>query len=189
MSGKLIAIGMSVFIVGFFITMRVAIEYSSTRTYNRDLTHKLKEPLNRLFDMQDYIMKTKSKYGTLDNKILDDIAGELEYFYFPNNINDPRLPLIVCRRESRGYFKDFKGDLNKHEIGLGYYILYGNQFKVKAVLVDKLEDLLKLTEDNRELDASYLKSGEAILIGGKKKNVKIEVPENSSSDHPANHNQ
>lgn len=169
MIGKIIATVMTIVVVGFFITMLVMIQYGPGREYNRDLTIKLKRPLNNLYDLQTYIEKTKRDRTALDEKVLNDLAGEFEYFYFPKNINDSRLPFIACRKESRGAYKNFKGEIEKFEIGLGYFVLHGSKFKIKTLLPSQLDNFLLLNEKGTELSESYLLSGEAIVIGGKSK--------------------
>jgi hypothetical protein len=105
---------------------------------------------------------------------LNELCGNYEFYYIPENYSDMRKILIINSEESMIQLKTFSGELLPKSTSLGYYIMYGGEFKLRNIEVSKLNPqlpLIKVGEYGTKIDPSIVeKSDNKIFLLKKKDN-------------------
>lgn len=177
-SGKILVgfflLFMFIFVGGFYYV----VANSKGRDHNRE---EQKRELARqvcLEKMQYYIEEMKRAKAPVVLEKLNELCGDFEFYYIPENYPDMRKVLIISSEESMIQLKSFSGELMPKSTSLGYYLMYGGEFKVRDVPTEKLKSqfsFIKHGEYGSKIDPSIIEKSEGkIFILKKKEGTKKE---------------
>lgn len=153
--GCVVAIFLSIFL--FIYTFH----FSKGREYNRIAQTKAYEPKECLYAIKTYIEEMKSKKLPVQLNKLNELCGKYEFYYFPENFNDMRRVLIMSKKETLIQLKGFDGSDRQNLVSIGYFVIYGDEFKIKDVDTAQLGKTLsvhyKKNKDYIEAETQKLK--------------------------------
>ncbi len=162
-SGKIIASFMILFFLGFLGLFFYVTKYSQGREHNRLEQERELEKKLCLSQMKSYIEEMKSKKKPVLIEKLNEFCNGYEFYFFPDNFLDMRKILILSSTESMIQPKTFKGELLEKSVSMGYFVMYGDQFKIKDVEREKvytvLRNELKLTVEDEKSIYPLLQEG------------------------------
>lgn len=151
-SGKWIVGPFLLFLIVFLGGFYYVAKNSKGREHNRNEQKRELEKMVCIGNMKDYIddCKIKSKPVLLEK--LNEFCESYEFYYFPENYLDMRKILIVSSEESMIQLKSFKGELSPKSTSMGYFVMYGGEFRVRDVETKKIKALLLLEFNRSEVD-------------------------------------
>jgi hypothetical protein len=163
-SGKLIAGFMIFSFIGFFGLFFYVTKYSQGREHNRQEQARELERQVCLDQMKKYIEAMKFKKEPVLVEKLNELCGAYEFYFFPDNFLDMRKILIISAAESMLQPKSFNGELLEKSISMGYFVMYGDQFKIKDIERDTVITVLrkefKITAEDEKSIYPLIKEGE-----------------------------
>jgi len=163
-SGKIIAGFMIFSFFGFLGLFFYVTQYSQGREHNRAEQVRELEKSKCLHEMQEYIEKMKLEQKPVVVEKLNEFCGPFEFYFFPDNFLDMRKILILCSSESMMQPKSFKGELLEKSISMGFFVMYGDKFKIKDVEREKvfteLRNEFHLVIEDKESIYPLIKEGE-----------------------------
>ena len=129
-----------VFIGGFYYVFT----NSKGREHNRKEQARELEKQFCLETMQEYIESMKSAHQPVLIEKLNELCRNFEFYYIPEGYPDMRKILLITSDESMIQLKTFDGELLPKSTSLGYYALFGDEFKIKDIPAEKVNALLYL---------------------------------------------
>lgn len=155
-SGKLfvvIFVGfMSVMVGGFFYV----ISNSKGREHNRNEQMRELAKQECLSKMQKYIEEMKEKKQPVKIERLNEFCDEFEFYYFPDNFLDMRKILVSSTAENMIQLKSFKGELQPKSTSMGYFVMYGGDFKIRDVEREKFISKFRIGQNLIDPEAETL---------------------------------
>lgn len=177
---------MSVLFGGFFYV----INNSKGREHNRNEQMRELAKQECLGKMQAYIEEMKEKKQPVMIEKLNEFCDEFEFYYFPENFLDMRKILISSTAENMIQLKSFNGELQTKSTSMGYFVMYGGDFKIRDLEREKFISKFRIGQNlidpdaetliNKLFEDNKITEGEVKVLKGqfsssyKKNNVEIE---------------
>jgi hypothetical protein len=174
-SGKWIIGPFILFMLVFMGVFYYVSKNSKGRDHNREEQRRELAKQICLEKMQEYILTMKDKHQPVLIEKLQELSDNFEFYYIPENYPDMRKPLFITTDEVMIQLKTFSGELLPKSTSLGYYVMYGGEFKIKDVPTEKVKtffNLIPAGEYGTKIDPTILEKSEGKVFLLKKKLAK-----------------